>query len=161
MWQDLIEVLGKICTVYEDLGKIGERKRDALVTVDMKTLSKILDEEQLAAAKIQNLEKKRGSILKELSKGFKNVNEKTKATEFYKNAPNAQIRARLTSLHGRLTKNVERAVTLRDNNQVLAQSALNAVKYHLNKLGGAAMTPTYGQKGGASVVHEKKFDFKA
>ena len=88
MWQDLIEVLGKICAVYDDLGKLGERKRDALVSIDMKGLAKILDEEQLAAAKIQRLEKKRGSILIELSKQLK-VNENTKADEFYQKAPNA------------------------------------------------------------------------
>ena len=161
MWQDLIEVLGKICAVYDDLGKIGERKRDALVKVDMKDLAKILDEEQLAATKIQNLEKKRGSILKELSKNFKNVNANTKAMDFYRNAPSVAIRSKLTSLHGTLTKSVERAVTLRDNNQILAQSALNAVKYHLNRLSGATVNPTYGQKGGGSVSHEKNFDFKA
>lgn len=160
MWQDLIDVLGKICTVYDDLAKIGERKRDALVKVDMEGLAKILDEEQLTAAKIQKLEKKRGSILQELSKNFKNVNAETKATEFYKNAP-ITIRSKLRNLHVTLSKNVERAVTLRDNNQVLAQSALNAVKYHLNRLGGATVNPTYGNTGGNAVMHDKKFDFKA
>jgi len=160
MWQDLIDVLGKICKVYDDLGKIGERKRDALVKVDMEGLSKILDEEQLAAAKIQNLEKKRGSILKELSKDFKNVNSDTKASEFYKNAP-ITIRLKLKNLHVTLSKSVERAVTLRDNNQILAQSALNAVKYHLNRLSGASVNPTYGNTGCGGVTHEKKFDFKA
>ena len=160
MWQDLIEVLGKICAVYDDLGKLGERKRDALVSIDMKGLAKILDEEQLAAAKIQRLEKKRGSILIELSKQLK-VNENTKADEFYQKAPNAEIRSKLTTLHGALTKSVNRAVTLRDNNQILAQSALNAVKFHLNKLGGATVNLTYGSKGGEGVTHEKMLDFKA
>ena len=161
MWQELIEVLTKICTVYEDLSKIGERKRDALVAVDMKGLAKILDEEQLAAAKIQNFEKKRGAVLLELSKNLKNVTPDTKATELYKNAPSVALRSKLTNLHARLTKNVERAVMLRDNNQILAQSALNAVKFHLNKLSGATVNPTYGRRGGESVAHEKKFDFKA
>ena len=159
MWQDLIEVLGKICAVYDDLAKIGERKRDALVSVDMKGLSKILDVEQLAAAKIQRLEKKRGSILVELSKKI-SVNENTKAEELYRKAP-VSMRLKLTTLHGNLTKSVERAITLRDNNQILAQSALNAVKFHLNKLGGATINPTYGAKGSEGVTHEKKFDFKA
>lgn len=161
MWQELIEVLTKICTVYEDLGKIGERKRDALVAVDMKGLAKILDEEQLAAAKIQNLEKKRGSVLLELSKNLKNVTPDTKAMELYGKAPSVALKSKLTNLHATLTKNVERAVMLRDNNQVLAQSALNAVKFHLNKLSRATVNLTYGKGGGESVVHEKKFDFKA
>lgn len=161
MWQELIDVLGKICAVYNDLAKIGEKKRDALVAVDMKGLAKVLDEEQLAAAKIQNLEKKRGAILTELSKNLKNINANTKAEELYKNAPNYTLQSTLTSLHETLTKNVERAVMLRDNNQILAQSALKAVRYHLNKLGGATVNPTYGKIGNEGVTHEKKFDFKA
>ena len=161
MWQDLVEVLGKICAAYDDVGRIGERKRDALVAVDMKGLAKILDEEQLAAAKIEKLEKKRGSILKELSKSLKNVTADTKAMEIYENAPSVAMKSRLTSLHERLTRSVERAVALRDNNQILAQSALNAVKFHLNQLGGATVGPTYGQRGREGVTHEKKFDFKA
>lgn len=161
MWQDLVEVLGKICAAYDDVGRIGERKRDALVAVDMKGLAKILDEEQLAAAKIENLEKKRGSILKELSKTLENVNADTKAMEIYGKAPSVAMKSKLTSLHEKLTRNVERAVVLRDNNRILAQSALNAVKIHLNKLGGAAVSPTYGQRGREGVTHEKKFDFKA
>lgn len=161
MWQELIDVLTKICAVYEDLSKIGERKRDALVAVDMKGLAKILDEEQLAAAKIQNLEKKRGAVLIELSKNLKNVTPNTKAMELYGNAPSVALRSKLTNLHATLTKNVERAVILRDNNQVLAQSALNAVKFHLNKLSGATVNPTYGKSGSEGITHEKKFDFKA
>jgi hypothetical protein len=50
---------------------------------------------------------------------------------------------------------------LRDNNQVLAQSALNAVKFHLNKLSGATINPTYGKSGSEGITHEKNFDFKA
>ena len=161
MWKELIDVLKKICAVYDDLSRIGEKKRDTLVAVDMKGLAKVLDEEQLAAAKIQNLEKKRGAILTELSKTLKNVNADTKADELYKKAPTLALQTELTNLHAALTKSVERAVKLRDNNQILAQSALKAVKYHLNKLGGATVNPTYSRVGNAGVTHEKKFDFKA
>ncbi len=161
MWQELIDVLKKICAVYDDLSRIGEKKRDTLVAVDMKGLAKVLDEEQLAAAKIQNLEKKRGSILTELSKTLKNINADTKAEELYRKAPTVALQSELTNLHIALTKSVERAVKLRDNNQILAQSALKAVKYHLNKLGGATVNPTYGKVGNSGVTHEKKFDFKA
>ena len=142
MWQDLMDVLGKICVVYDDLKKIEERKRDALVGIDMDGLSKILDEENLAASKIQKLEQKRGSILQELAKTY------------------LAIEKRLISLHKTLSKNVDSAVKLRDNNQILAQSALDAVQYHLNRLSGAYIDPTYG-KSGNSVTHQKKFDFNA
>lgn len=161
MWKNLIDVLGKICVVYDDLAKIGERKRDALVGIDMEGLAKILDEEQIAAAKIQNLEKQRGAILKELSKDNKAISESTKAEDFYKNAPSLAIEKRLLTLHKMLTKNVDRAIKIRDNNQILAQGALDAVKYHLNKLSGATVEQTYGNGGDGVVTHQKKFDFKA
>ena len=161
MWTKLIDVLGKICVVYDNLANIGERKRDALVTIDMEGLAKVLDEEQLAAAKIQRLEKERGNILKELAKTTPAINDATKAEDFYKNAPSLAIEKRLISLHKTLSKNVNRAVKIRDNNQILAQGALDAVKYHLNKLSNAVVEPTYGSKGGEVVTREKKFDFKA
>ena len=64
------------------------------------------------------------------------------------------------SASGAVTLDSCRHMALR-NNKNLAQSALNAVKIHLNKLGGAAVGPTYGQRGREGVTHEKKFDFKA
>ena len=161
MWTKLVDVLGKICVVYDSLAKIGERKRDALVTVDMESLSKVLDEEQLAAAKIQRLEKERGNILKELSKNNPAINDATKAEDFYKNAPSLAMEKRLIALHKSLSKSVDRAIKIRDNNQILAQGALDAVKYHLNRLSNAAVEPTYGSKGGEIVTRQKNFDFKA
>ena len=161
MWTKLVDVLGKICVVYDNLAKIGERKRDALVTVDMEGLSKVLDEEQLAAAKIQRLEKERGNIMKELAKNNPSVNDSTKAEDFYKNAPSLAMEKRLISLHKSLSKSVDRAVKIRDNNQILAQGALDAVKYHLNRMSNAAVETTYGNKGGEVVTRQKNFDFKA
>ena len=161
MWTKLVDVLGKICVVYDSLAKIGEKKRDALVTVDMESLSKVLDEEQLAAAKIQRLEKERGNILKELSKNNPAINDATKAEDFYKNAPSLAMEKRLIALHKSLSKSVDRAIKIRDNNQILAQGALDAVKYHLNRLSNAAVEPTYGSKGGEIVTRQKNFDFKA
>ena len=42
MWQDLIETLDKLGEVYDNLTALGERKRNALVVIDMKGLSNIL-----------------------------------------------------------------------------------------------------------------------
>jgi hypothetical protein len=160
MWQDLIEVLDKICNVYDKLANLGERKRDALVAVNMEGLSKILDEEQLIAAQIQNFEKKRGEILQNLSKNNPAVNANTKAEDFYKTAPTPVITNKLLNLHKKLSQNVERTLKIRDNNQILAQSALDAVKFNLNRLSGALVEPTYGNKG-AIVTYQKKLDYKA
>ncbi len=149
MWQDLIDVLTKLCNAYDGLTKIGEKKRAALVTIDMDGLSKILDEEQIAAARIQALEKKRGAILNELSKSARPRITYGRAEEFYHHAPTPAIEKKLLALHQLLTVNVEEALEL------------NAVNFHLNRLSGAAVEPTYGSKGGDIVTHQKKFDFRA
>ena len=161
MWQDLIETLDKLGEVYDNLATLGERKRNALVGIDMKGLSDILDAEQLLTAKIQKLEQRRIEILKDLSKSNKTLTVDTKAKDFYHTAPSAAVEKKLLALHDRLSKNVDRAVAIRDNNRVLAQCALDAVQGQLNKIGGAAVEPTYSGKGAGVVTHKKNFDFKA
>ena len=160
MWQNLIETLDKLGEVYDKLVGLGERKRSALVGIDMKGLSDILDEEQLLTAKIQKLEQKRVELLQDLSKSDKTLTEATKPKDFYRKAP-ALAAEKLIRLHERLSKSVDRVLTLRNNNQFLAQCALDAVQGQLNKLSGAAVEPTYSGKGAGIVTHQKKFDFKA
>lgn len=161
MWQNLIETLDKLGENYDKLATLGEKKRNALVGIDMRGLSNLLDEEQLIMAKIQKLEQKRVELLKNLSQSNKNVTESTNAKDFYKLAPTLAAEKKLIQLHERLSKNVDRALTIRNNNQVLAQCALDAVQGRLNRLSGAAIEPTYSGKGAGIVTHQKNFDFKA
>lgn len=160
MWQQLIEVLDKICKVYDDLANLGEKKRDALVVVDMDALSKILDQEQIILAKIQKLEKQRIEILLELAKNNSVANSEIKAEDFYKTAPTPFLTKKLLEIHNQLTENVERSLKIRETNQILAQTALDNVTFKLNRLGGAFIEPTYSTKGNI-VTHQKKFDYNA
>ena len=161
MWQNLLDVLGKINIAYDNAIELGGRKHKALVTIDMDSLAKILDEEQLLTGKIQKLERQRGELLTTLSKSEPSIKPESKMEDLFKLAPTRAVEDRLKLLHKSLTKKVEQTVLLRDNNQILAQSALNAVKYHLNKIGGAMVEPTYGNNGNDIVTHKKNFDFKA
>lgn len=159
MWQELIDTLDKLGEIYDALAELGERKHSALVGINMSGLSKILDEEQLLTAKLQKLEQRRVKLLTGLSQS--NIaTEATRAEEFYRLAP-PDITKQLIAAHERLSKNVARAVKLRDNNRVLAQCALDAVQNQLNRLSGAAIEPTYSDKGSGVVSHQKKYDFKA
>ena len=152
MWQKLIETMDKLGESYDKLATVG---------IDMKSLSNLLDEEQLVTAKIQKLEQKRVELLRDLSKADKTLTESTQAKDFYRTAPTLAVEKKLIQLHERLNKNVERALTIRNNNQVLAQCALDAVQGQLNKLSGATVEPTYSGKGAGIVTHQKNFDFKA
>ena len=161
MWQNLIDVFGKISISYDNAIKIGERKHNALVSIDMDGLSKILDEEQLLTAKIQKLERQRGEVLTNLAKSNPAIQDNTKMEELFNMAPTKAIEDRLKLLHKNLSKKVEQTIKIRDNNQILARGALDAVRIHLNKIGGATVEPAYGSKGNDVVTHRKKFDFKA
>ena len=80
LWQNLIDIFGKISLAYDNAVKLGERKRDALVTINMDGLSKILDEENLLTAKIQKLERQRGEILNNLAKSEPEIQTNTTRT---------------------------------------------------------------------------------
>ena len=67
MWQNLLEVFGKINVAYDKAIELEERKHGALVMINMDDLTKILDEEQLLTSKIQKLERQRGESLTKLS----------------------------------------------------------------------------------------------
>ena len=161
MWQDLIDTLDKLGENYDSLATLGEKKRSALINVDMKGLSDILDEEQIFTDKIQKLEEKRIELFKDLSKSNINLTESTTAKDLYRSAPSLVEEENLNRLHERLVKNVQRTLKLRDDNQVLAQCALDSVQMKLNKLGGAVVEPTYSGKGAGVVTHQQNFDFKA
>jgi hypothetical protein len=160
MWQQLIEILDKLCKVYDDLANLGEKKRDALVVVDMDGLSKLLDQEQIITSKIQKLENQRCEIFLDFAKNNSAVNSELNAEEFYKTAPTPYLIKKLMELHKQLTVNVERTLKIRETNLILAQTALDTVTFKLNRLGGAFVEPTYGTKGNI-VTHQKKFDYNA
>lgn len=161
MWLELTDVFQKLASAYESAAALGKRKHSALVGIDMKSLEQVLNEEQLLIAKIQRLEKTRGDILTEMAKSDPSITSETKMADFIELAPDRQLKSKLKILHRELSRQVEETIRLRDDNQILAQGALDAVKYHLNRLGGAAIEPAYSNKGGNVVTHRKNFDFKA
>ncbi len=161
LWQNLTEVFIKLTDAYESAIALGKRKHAALVNIDMKELSRILDEEQLLISKIQRLENRRGKILSQMAQSDPRVTPETRMEEFIASAPTRAIEEQLRTLHRQLSANVEETIRLRDNNQILAQGALDAVNFHLNRIGGATVDQTYSNKGGTGVTYRKNFNFKA
>ena len=99
--------------------------------------------------------------MQELAKHSGLVGENTKALDFYKAAPSRAVEDRLIRLHKTLSKNVDRALTLRENNNILARGALDAVSKKLNQLAGTSQDPGYGKGGDVGFSNKKAFDFKA
>jgi len=161
MWKELIDVLGKIYLTYQDMLTLGGKKKGALVAVDMKGLEKILEEEKDLARRVQELEKQRKEVLRQLVESNRGIRPDSKLVEMYEFAPSRAIENRLKDLHKKLDGCIQKVQTQNSDNMVLTQGALQAVNFHLNRVGGAAVEPTYGNTGNDVVSHEKKFDFKA
>ena len=161
MWKELIDVLGKIYLVYQDMLTLGGKKKSALVAVDMKGLEKLLEEEKVLARRVQELEKKRKGILQNLMESNQGIRPDSKLVDMYAFAPSRPIEGRLKELHKKLDDCLKKVQAVNNDNMVLTQGALQAVSFHLNRVGGASVDPAYGSSGQDVVSHQKKFDFRA
>lgn len=160
MWQEFAGTLNELNKTYQELIALGKKKRDVLVTLDMKGLERLLTSEEKLTARVQTLEEKRQKALIHLAVKNHSINRESKIDDLLPHAP-AQLQPVLRQLNAALTQNVAAAKELSDGNQLLITSAMQAVSYHLNRLGGATVEPTYGQAGGEVVTHERRFEFDA
>lgn len=160
MWQELVKVLGKLSAAYERLLTLAQKKQGALVAVDMEHLEQLLEEEKGLVDEIEHLEFGRQQILAQLAKEVPDLRAASTMEEVGQHSP-ADLRPWLTQLHRRLDDAVARAKEAGKANEFLIQSALSAVRYHLNRLGNAVVEPNYGGKGQEVVSQHKNFDFQA
>lgn len=161
MWQELAAALNELNKVYLQLVALGKKKRSALVTVDMKTLEGLLKEEEALTAKVRELEQKREKALIHLAVENRSIRKDTKMEEMIHLAPNAQLRQILAQLYRALSQNTAEARELGEGNSLLIRSAMQAVSYHLNRIGGTTVEPAYGQGGNEIVSHRKNYEFDA
>nr|WP_297705607.1 flagellar protein FlgN [uncultured Butyrivibrio sp.] len=59
LMENLVQVLDRECTLYEQLLGLSSRKTAIIVSGDLKALAEITDEEQCVIGKIQRIEKER------------------------------------------------------------------------------------------------------
>lgn len=161
MWQELAATLNELNKIYQQLVALGKKKREALVFVDMKTLEGLLREEETLTKKVGELEKTREKALIHLAVENRSIRKDTKMEEMIRLAPNPQLRQILTQLYKALAKNTAEARELGEGNRLLIQGAMQAVSYHLNRIGGTAVEPAYGKGGNEIVSHRKNYEFDA
>ncbi len=161
MWKELIEQLYELEKTYRALIALSERKHQALVVLDMKALEQMNAEEAKLAQQIRKLEQARQKALIDLSVEYRGITKETRMKELIRLAPGPQHRQILSKLYQALDASTKRAAELRDQNRFLTESALRAVKYHLNRLGGAKTDGAYGAGGAESGKAPRSFEIKA
>lgn len=160
MWQRLEEVLQELTKAYENLQKLGMRKRELLIAVDMKSLDQLLQVEEKLVQSVNRLETQRQEALAKLAEVYPSLRAEVNMLQVIMACP-AERRNGLKALHRQLGDAVAAAQEISENNKVLIISALNAVNFHLNRFSDAAVEPGYGQQGQELVSRQKKFDFQA
>lgn len=160
MWQEFAGTLNELNKTYQELIALGKKKRSALVAIDMKTLEGLLPAEKTLTERVEMLEKKRQKALIHLAVTNRSIKKDSKLEDLLPLAP-AVLRQVLIQLNAALTKSATEASELSEGNQLLIRSAMKAINYHLNRIGGASVEPAYGSTGGEIVTHRKNFDFNA
>lgn len=161
MWNELLDVLGKMNLVYRDVLTLGEKKHGMLVTIDMKGLDALLKQEQELLHQVQKLEKRRKEVMGKMAASVRGLTPESKMEELFSCAPSKPVEDRLKTLHKGLDELLRKVEERNQNNKILTQAALDAVGFHLNRLSGATVDPTYGSGGQDRVSQNKTLDFKA
>lgn len=161
MWHELADVLDKINTLYGHLLDCSSRKHKALVSVDFKTLEKVLEEEQRLTKAIEVLEGQRKQVFKERAASRGDIDENTRMEQLFGLVQDGAMKDRLKNLHTALNTVIRKVQDSEAANRILVNGALSAVNFKLNQLGGSRVEPAYGGKGQEVVSHDRTFDFKA
>ena len=160
MWQDFANTLNELNKAYKALIELGKKKRNALVMVDMKTVEKLLPQEEKLTADIAELEKKRQHILLKMAGTSEKLGPESKMEDILHLAPAGKMRDILQKLYAMLQTTVQEARDLSEGNALLIRAAMEAAAFHLNRIGGATVEPAYGRNGEV-VTHRKNFDYNA
>ena len=158
MWQELARILAELITDYQKLKQLNEEKRGVLVLVKLQELERLVRQEEEVVSAIHRTEKKRQELLGRMAKSGIRVSPDMQMDSVWSQCPERQQRETLYKLHrmlGRLVDEVQEAVA---NNGILVASALDAVNFRLNQLGGSMVEPAYGSRGQEQVSHIKNFD---
>ena len=161
MWKDLLEVLGRLDLVYKEVVPLLKQKKQALIGLKLDELKTIIEKEESLTQKIEQLEKQRLEILTKMAQQNPEINANVKMQDLFSQAPNKIISQRLDLFHKSLSKNIEEVKQISEENNVLATAALDATKFHLNRLSGAKVEPTYGKAGKDVTSRRNNYDFNA
>ena len=160
MWQELIETLNELNKTYCALIALSEKKHKALIVIDLKSIEAVNGEEAKLTQRIRALETKRQKALIDLAVENRAITKDTKMKDLARFAPTPNHRLLIEKLHAALDTSTKRAQELAENNRVLIEGALSAVTYHLNRIGGTTVQPSYGRAGETGVQQRRRLNFE-
>lgn len=140
--ENLLDVLEKEEQVYQELLKLSMKKTPVIVKGDTTALQAITDEEQIVVGKINQLDKTREEVMKDIANVInKDVNtlKLVHLIEMLGTQPREQ--SRLAAVNDKLKDTIKQMKRVNDQNGELLASALEMVEFDLNLLKGLKAAP--------------------
>ena len=142
LMENLIEVLDRESSEYENLLGLSMKKTPVIVAGNMEELAKVTEEEQDAVSRINKLEQKRQEAFADIANVInKDVNTLmlTDLIEMLKARTEEQ--QKLARVHDRLKSAVHEVKRVNEQNRILIENALEMVAFDLNMLQAMKSTP--------------------
>jgi flagellar biosynthesis/type III secretory pathway chaperone len=133
--ENLINVLDSENIEYKKLVILADSKTAVIVAGDIEGLNKIMDDEQAIASTIQNMEKRRRSILADIANVVNRDVKTLKLIDLIKmleKIPDQQ--QLLVDVQARLRETIDSLKALNDKNQMLLSEKIELVNFNINMI---------------------------
>ncbi|MDF2541052.1 MAG: hypothetical protein K0S47_770 [Herbinix sp.] len=140
--EELIDTLDQEYNIYQHLIPIANQKTHIIIQNDLLALQKITRDEQDAVEKINSLEHKRETVIKNIgtviNKKSENLDLKT-VIKLLENQPKEH--KALSILHDNLKTTIQRLVEINNRNKSLIQQSLEMIEFNMNFIQSTRMSP--------------------
>ncbi len=142
LMEELVSVLEAEEKEYKVLSQIATEKTAIIVAGKVDELLKVTEREQDIVGRIQQLEKKRTQVMKDIGDVLGRQDEEltlTKLVHLFENQPDEQ--KKLSTVCDRLINTVRDMDTVNKRNQMLLEQALDLVEFDINLYQGLKRAP--------------------
>ncbi len=140
--EELVSTLEQEYSVYQQLIPIAEEKTRVIVKNDLNSLQEITEQEQQAIININQLERKRETIMVNIKTVInRKSGELTLSTliGLMEKQPKEQLA--LSIIHDNLKKSIHRLVEINNRNKSLIQQSLEMIEFNMNFIQSTRMSP--------------------
>lgn len=140
--ENLIEVLDKESSEYEELLGLSMKKTPVIVAGNLDELQKITDEEQVVVSRIGQLEKTRVQVMKDIANVMNKDVTKLKLVDLIQMLSGRPAESgKLAELHDRLKEVTANMQRVNGQNRELIANALEMVEFDMNLLQSVKTAP--------------------
>lgn len=135
LMENLIEVLEQEGTEYEGLLELSQRKTPIIVSGNLENLQKITDEEQDVVIRINQLERKRVEVTKDIANVLNRDVDSLKLSNLIEMLAGRPVeQEKLTATHDKLQSAVRSLQRVNEQNKELLTNSLEMVEFEINLL---------------------------